>query len=117
MTATDTNPNPCKSKTHVRYGEALEGLYIQTWMAHRDLAKLLEELGGEPGPSGHADANSKGTELALNEYKLDAVTDRIAFGKGELEKARRDVDEHLARGCRNMEWLDAQTAALAAERS
>ena len=88
-------PRDCKSPAHKRYADAVEGLYIQTWIASRDLAKLLDGLGG-------TNADEKGTALVLSQHKLDEVTERIAFGKSELALATDIVNRHFDRGCRNI---------------
>jgi hypothetical protein len=86
----------CKSKAHENYRQAVEGLYIQTWMASRDLTALLQGI--NDGPLSANDAAQKGQTLLLQQHKLDEVTERIAFGKSELDKAQQDVDRHLASG-------------------
>jgi hypothetical protein len=85
----------CKSRTHKRYSDAIEGLFIQTWIALQDLAgqvKLAQEdeLAGE----------QKGMYLVLHQHKIDDVIERLRFGKDELRTAEIEVDRHIARGCK-----------------
>lgn len=87
----------CKSPTHNAYGDAVEGLYIQTWMASRDLAKIMAEV--ETG----ADAKEKGRFLLNKEHRIDEVTERIAFGRSELADATANVNRHFDRGCKNLD--------------
>jgi hypothetical protein len=88
----------CKSKTHKRYSDAIEGLFIQTWIALQDLegqVKLArdDELQGE----------QKGMYLVLHEHKIDDVIERLRFGKDQLRDATIEVDRHIARGCKALE--------------
>lgn len=88
----------CKSKTHSDYGNAQEGLYIQTWMAHKELAKLV----GPEAPAGHTDAREKGAALERQNHILDEAVRRIQFGQLELAEATAAVNRHFDRGCRNL---------------
>jgi hypothetical protein len=98
----------CKSKAHEHYRAALEGLYIQTWMASRDLAALIDDT-----PAGHADALEKGTALHLNEHKIVKVEERLAFGRQQLAEATVEVNRHFDRGCRNVKELVSIEATCA----
>ncbi len=85
----------CNSPTHKAYRDATEGLFIQTWMAKRDLDKLIGDV-----TLTHDNALDKGRELHLNEHKLDEVVERIRFGQNELAMAQGAVNAHFARGCK-----------------
>ncbi len=90
----------CKSPAHKQYREALEGLYIQTWMASRDLAKLIDE-GDEAWPT-RASSLEKGTALARVQHKIEDVEQRLAFGRQQLADAEVVINRHFDRGCRNV---------------
>ena len=85
----------CKSPAHRRYREALEGLYIQAALAQKDLATVLNECRAE-NPA------EPWRPMTFKQHKLDEATERLAFGRTELEAATRAVDAHIDHGCRNL---------------
>ena len=85
----------CKHKAHARYSAALEGLYIQTWMALRDLGDVMDTAALRSSEKGPVAA---GTFIHLNDHKVREAEERLAFGRSELEAAQVIVDRHLTSG-------------------
>jgi hypothetical protein len=97
----------CRSKVHQRYREALEGLYIQTWMAHRDLTAVL----GDEELVSRADSRAKGEVLTQKLHKVDEVIERLNFGKSELAEAEKALNRHFDSGrCTVLRDIDARLA-------
>lgn len=86
----------CKSPAHKHYAQAVEGLYIQTWIAYRDLGRLVDSIAIEP------DELAKGTAIDRNDHKLVEVIERLNFGRREVAEAVVEVNRHFDRGCRNL---------------
>lgn len=82
----------CKSPAHERYGKAMENLYIQAHLASLDLIEVLNEARIENPPEAWR-------ALVMKQHKLDIVSERLAFGRTELERATREVNAHFTRGC------------------
>ena len=87
----------CKSPTHKAYVQAVEGLYIQTWIAKLELDKIMAEAGTG------SDAREKGRFLLNKESQIDEVIERLRFGRSEVNAATVAVDRHFDRGCRAVE--------------
>lgn len=85
----------CKSKTHRQYRDAVEGLYIQTSLAQRDLTNALVRARAER-------PDAPGDMLAVNQHLMREAVLRIEFGISEWEAADAAVGGHLRRGCGNL---------------
>lgn len=85
----------CRSPAHKQYRDALEGLYIQTKLAYRDLGRILEDA-----TEGRSDNREIGLELNLVEHKIIDVEERLAFGRQQLADASVVVNRHFDSGCR-----------------
>lgn len=85
----------CKSPTHKRYRDALEGLYIHTYLASQDLDKIRSVAEG-------TNALEKGRAIDARWQEVVAAADRISFARTSLDDAEREVNAHLERGCRNL---------------
>jgi hypothetical protein len=90
----------CKSPTHKRYRDAVEGLYFQAHLAQQDLTRTLEQARAMADLS--KTDKSVGRVLIYRQHELAEVIDRLTFGRDQLAEAEHNVNVHLARGCRNV---------------
>jgi hypothetical protein len=97
----------CTSPSHKAYRNALETLYIQTWLARNELDDLVKEAWAEGDAAAQAAGVNgtgveKGTALLLKEHKLESVVDRIAMGREAVSEATVAINAHFDRGCKNV---------------
>jgi hypothetical protein len=85
----------CKSPAHKAYRDGKESVYLQAFIASRDLAKLIEKA--------HTDAGVAGASREAADHfqrdSLDDIVERIRFGQQEFANGERVVNAHFTRGC------------------